>query len=333
MTPYERLMARMQGRPVDKIPNLNIAMGLVAKCAGVSYREYVQDYRKLVEGNLYCAEHFGFDAVSAISDPMRETAAFGAQLVFPEQGVPYSAPELLHDSCDLKRLKIVSPYDNERTLDRIRAVELFRQRVGGTIPIIGWVEGVLAECADLRGVSELMLDLVEEEDYLPELMEIVHQQQCEFARAQVEAGADIIGVGNAVASLVGPSLYKQYAFSYDKKIVEYIHQLGARVKLHICGNITPLLPLLRQVEPDILDIDWMVDCKAAVDIMRGSRVCVCGNLDPVAVLMSGTVQEVEAATRACIAAADEKMMLAAGCEVPANTPVENLMAMDRLLFC
>ena len=38
MNSKERLEARLQGKPVDKIPNLNIAMALVAKCAGVSYR-------------------------------------------------------------------------------------------------------------------------------------------------------------------------------------------------------------------------------------------------------------------------------------------------------
>ena len=36
MTSTERLYARMQGKPVDKIPNMNIAMGLVAKAAGAS---------------------------------------------------------------------------------------------------------------------------------------------------------------------------------------------------------------------------------------------------------------------------------------------------------
>lgn len=28
MTPYERVWARMAGKPVDKVPNLNIADGL-----------------------------------------------------------------------------------------------------------------------------------------------------------------------------------------------------------------------------------------------------------------------------------------------------------------
>ena len=48
MTSMERFYARLQGKPVDKIPNMNIVMALVAKVAGVSFREYVQDCRKLV---------------------------------------------------------------------------------------------------------------------------------------------------------------------------------------------------------------------------------------------------------------------------------------------
>ena len=95
----------------------------------------------------------------------------------------------------------------------------------------------------------------------------IRDRQKAFAKAQVDAGADFIGVGNAVASLIGPSLYEEYAFAYDKAIVDYVHSLGAKVKLHICGNITALLPQLREVAPDILDLDWMVDYKTAADMM------------------------------------------------------------------
>ena len=332
MTPYERVWARMAGQPVDKVPNLNIAMALVAKCAGVSYREYAQNYKKLVEGNLYCVEHFGFDAVSAISDPMRETASFGATITFPEDAVPHSTPALLQKDCDLSKLKIVSPYENEPHPGPHSGCGTVPGKSGGEIPIIGWVEGVLAECADLRGVTELMYDLAEDEEYLPELMEIVHDQQKAFAKAQVDAGADIIGMGNAVASLIGPSLYEEYAMDYDQKIVAYVHSLGAKVKLHICGNITPLLPLLRKVGPDILDIDWMVDYKAAVELVKDDPISICGNLDPVAVILSSTPQEVAEKAKACLAVGNARSMIAGGCEVPGNTPFENLIAMDRELY-
>ena len=179
---------------------------------------------------------------------------------------------------------------------------------------------MLAECADLRGVTELMYDLAEDEEYLPELMEIVHDQQKAFAKAQVDAGADIIGVGNAVASLIGPSLYEEYAMDYDQKIVAYVHSLGAKVKLHICGNITPLLPLLRKVGPDILEL------------VKDDPISICGNLDPVAVILSSTPQEVAEKAKACLAVGNARSMIAGGCEVPGNTPFENLIAMDRELY-
>lgn len=332
ITSKERVTARLAGQPVDKIPNLNIAMALVAKQAGATYREYAQDYRKLVEGNLICAERFGFDAVSVISDPVREASAFGAKVHFPENGVPYCKPYLLEDSVDLSRLKIVNPTESPRTLDRIQGVALLRRNVGQDYPVIGWVEGVLAEIGDLRGVNNLMTDLADEEPWLAELMDIVFQQQKRFALEQIKAGADIIGVGNAVASLIGPTLYEEYALRYDKDLVDFIHQNGALVKLHICGNTAPLLPLLAQVAPDILDIDWMVDFKKAVEAFSGLPIGVSGNIDPVAVLLQGSAADVAQKTQDCIAAADCTTFIAAGCEVPSETPEENLLLMNKLLY-
>jgi uroporphyrinogen-III decarboxylase len=255
MTSLERLNKRLKGKPVDKIPNLNIVMAVVAHEAGASYREYVTDYRKLVEGNLICAEKYGLDSVCAISDPMREAAAFGAIVTFPENGVPYAENPLINDDFDLSVLRRFDPGSSERTLDRLNACALLREKAGGDYPVIGWVEGCLAEAADLRGINELMMDLAGEEEYLDDFFSIIHEQQKRFALAQLQAGADFIGVGNAAASLIGPELYRKYGLQWDKAIVGYIHENGGRVKLHICGNISPLLEILKEVEPDILDID------------------------------------------------------------------------------
>ena len=332
MNSYERVYARLAGEAVDKIPNLNIAMALVAKNAGTSYQAYAQDYRKLVEGNLVCLDKFGFDAVSAISDPVRETSAYGGVIHFPENSVPFTKPHLLEDDADLTRVQIVSPLSSPRTYDRIQGVRLLREKVGKEYPVIGWVEGILAEIGDLRGVSNLMIDLIEEEDWLRELMEMVLDFQKSFALEQIKAGADIIGIGNAVASLIGPVLYEDYALSYDKKLVNYIHDNGAKVKLHICGNIDPLMPLLREVGPDILDIDWMVDFEKAVKAFAGTRTCVNGNLDPVAIFLQGDLTTVEKKTGECIAVADDTTFISGGCEIPAETPEANLVLMNKLLY-
>ena len=136
-----------------------------------------------------------------------------------------------------------SPWTASRRWNRCIA------KAGDQYPVIGWVEGVLAELADLRGVNELLEDLADEAEYLEEAMTRLLEGQCRFAKAQVDAGADFIGVGNAVASLVGPALYAEYAMPWDKRLVSYIHGLGAKVKLHICGNTGPLLTLIRDEWP------------------------------------------------------------------------------------
>ena len=332
MTPLERLNARLAGKPVDKIPNMNIFMFIVAREAGVSYREYTQNYRKLVEGNLICAEKYGVDSVSAISDPMRETASFGARMIFPENACPYAEVPLITDSHDLSVLNRFDPLDSPRTLDRVKACELLREKAGSDYPVIGWIEGCLAEAADLRGMNSFLEEIAEDAEYLEELFEIIFVQQKRFAKAQIDAGADFIGVGNAIASLIGPKLYQKYGLSRDKAITAYIHSLGARVKLHICGNITGILEMLVEVGADILDIDSMVDFGRAARIFKGSSTAVSGNFNPAGAIMLGTVEQVEAEVRRCIDAGTETTLIAGGCEIPAAAPDENIIAMDRMLY-
>jgi MtaA/CmuA family methyltransferase len=332
MTSLERLNARLAGKPVDKIPNMNIVMAVAAREAGASYREFATDYRKLAEGSLRCAEKYGLDSVGVISDPMRETAAFGAKIIFPENSVPYAEQPLVGDDFNLSVLQRFDPNESERTLDRIKACELLRERVGGAYPVIGWVEGCIAEAADLRGINEFMMDIAVGESYLEDIFPIIHEQQKRFALAQLKAGADFIGVGNAAASLVGPGLYRKYGLPWDKAIIDYIHENGGRVKLHICGNIAPILELIKETAPDILDIDWMVDFRLAAETFGGTNTAISGNMDPVKIMMRGSPQVVEEAVRHCIEAGNETSLIAAGCEIPKATPEENLLIMDRILY-
>jgi uroporphyrinogen decarboxylase len=76
---------------------------------------------------------------------------------------------------------------------------------------------------------------------------------------------------------------------------------------------------------DIIDIDWMVDIKQAADVF-GDQAALCGNFDPVSVMLQGTPEEVTTAVIACQAFGGERYFSAAGCEIPIRTPGENLRA-------
>ena len=331
MSPRERVFARLEGKPVDRIPNLSIIMTFAAKRIGVPYDRYVQDYRLLVEGNLRCCEEFEIDMLSAISDPMREAQALGAVVVFPEDGIPYAARPLIVNPSDINRIQVRQPFSEDRLMDRIKAVEEFKRKAGDHYPVLGWVEGAFAEVCDLHGISETMADLFDRPEFIKELLEICTSQAILFAEAQIEAGADFIGIGDAAASLISGRMYRKFVLPYERRIIESIHAKGAKAKLHICGNINALLNYIPESGADIVDVDYPVNFGTAVSAL-GSSISACGNFEPARIMLQGTVEEVGAAVRECVSAANNRTMIAPGCEVPRDTPLENMKAVSEFLW-
>jgi MtaA/CmuA family methyltransferase len=210
--------------------------------------------------------------------------------------------------------------------DRLAAIRHFREQVGGQVPIMGWVEGAFAQAADLRGIQSLMTDTIEAPSFVVDLLERCVEVEIAFARAQIEAGADIIGLGDAAASLISPKMYARFALPYQQRIFAAIREAGAVGRLHICGQTSHLLEMMAASGAALIDVDWMVDFARAAHCFAERDVAVCGNFDPVAIMLQGTPDAVRAATQACLAAGGPRAFSAAGCEIPLATPHANLLA-------
>lgn len=331
MNSYERLFNRMSGMTVDKLPNLCIVMMFAAKQIGVPYGKYVTDYRVLSEGVLHCYEKFGIDCLCVISDPMREAEGFGTDVTIPEDDVPYAKKPLIDDVSHISKLKTIDPSLSRRMNDRLEAVRLLKEKAGKQVPVIGWVEGAFAEACDLMDISDMMTTMLDYPDETEELLSVCVKQAELFALSQIKAGAEIIGVGDAASSLIGPALYEKFALPYEKKLIDTIHKAGAKVKLHICGNINPILPLIAKTGADIVDVDHMVDIRKAGEIFP-PNTSVSGNFDPVAILLEGDIQTVKNAVNNCIDIGTKTNIIAAGCEVPKFTPEQNLLAIKEMHY-
>jgi len=332
MNSIERVENRLRGKPVDRVPNLNIIMQFAARYINVPYGNYCTDYRYLVEGNIKCCQDFGIDMVSAISDPYRETSGFGGNISILEDDVPRCTDYYIKEYSDVKKLRPIDPSHSERMNDRLNAISLYQQACGSEFPILGWVEGAFAEANDLRGVYQLMIDLHKEPEFVKELIELCLEQSILFAKQQIKEGAQYIGIGDATASLVSPKVYKELILPAEKRLIDEIHKNGARAKLHICGNTTALLDLMAESGADIIDIDHLVDLKAAFEKI-GEKALVCGNFDPVSILLDGDVDMVKESVRSCLDIGKDRIIISAGCEVPKFTPPENLKAVAEVLDC
>jgi MtaA/CmuA family methyltransferase len=188
------------------------------------------------------------------------------------------------------------------------------------------VEGPCAEAADLRGINTLMLDFFDDPQFVRDLFEFVVDMELRFARAQVEAGIDLMGVGDAAASLVGPDIYEEFVWPYEKRLVDGLHALGTKVRLHICGNTRRILGGMGRLGCEIVDLDFPAPLSEGRAAM-GPHQVLLGNLNPVKVLKEGTSEAVSAAIVGCHRQAGSRYIVGAGCEIPRGTPEANVRAL------
>ncbi|MCX6223529.1 MAG: uroporphyrinogen decarboxylase family protein [Bacteroidia bacterium] len=328
MTRKEEFLSLIGGGKPGRVLFYPILMHFAARFNGKTYGELASDHRVLVESNIKCMQIFDFDMVSLISDPYRETSAFGAPVEFVAEGVPKCTKLIINTQEDIIALKKPDVLLSSRTLDRINGARYYKELLKEEVPVMGWVEGPLAEACDLAGVTEMLVMLMMDPDSANLLLDKCLNTAKDFAREQVAAGCDLIGVGDAICSQIDPDLYNTFVFDRHRQLVNYIHSLGAYVKFHICGNTTHLWPALSKLRLDIIDLDYLTDLDEAYDHF-GPEVVRCGNINPVEI-QNLSAKEVYDRSKALIAKEKgRKFMLSGGCEITVNTPAENLLAMRR----
>lgn len=303
-----------------------ILMHFAARFSNRTYAEFASDYHVLVESNLRALDYFDMDMVGLISDPYRETSAFGARVEYIDEGVPRCLDTIIRTMDDVNALRRPDVHKAERTRDRIQGAALYQERLKGTVPVYGWIEGPLAEACDLAGISDMLANLMNDPDFSRSLMDKCVVTAKDFAKAQIETGCDIIGIGDAICSQISRRTYDAYVKERHREIIEFIHSQSTLVKMHICGDITHLLQSLRDLDVDILDLDWQVDMEAARGVL-GEKIILSGNINPVDIQFM-TESEIRALARDLVQREEgRRFILSGGCEITVDTPTGNLRAL------
>ena len=327
MNGRERVLSAIEFRPVDQVAAIPLVMRFASAQVGLPYSAYLQDARLLAEAQLASQAAFGYDYVTVCSDGYREAEACGAELSFPHDSTPKVERPTLERLEDVGGLDLPDLDKPGRLKDRLDSIRMMRQAVGDRLLVLGWIEGPFASAAAMLGVEPLLVGLYTEPDAVKRLLEFCLSVEIEYGQAQVAAGADLIGVGDAAASLISAHHYADLVLPYEVRLFDALRQAGVKAKLHICGNTSHLLDLMPRSGADVVNVDWMVDLAAAHGRPSGTAMCLKGNCDPVAVLLQGTPESVLERARQDISIGGRTgYILGAGCEVAPETPVANLHA-------
>lgn len=325
LTSVNRLLNAINGDTVDRVPNMLLIKQFCTRQTGRDYALYNRNYRELVECQLAIHERIRHDCFNVTGFPYREAADCGLRLRWSQDSSPQAEGILVANRADIHRITWPGPRQGHFMSDRLDAIRLFKERCPDTA-VLGWVEGCFAQALTFRGMQNGMLDLIEDPGLIEELMKAILDLEIGFARAQIDAGADVIGIGDAAASLVNTPQYVEIILPFEHALVEAVQSDGTPAKLHICGNITHLLEHIATLNSRIVDIDWMVSLPEARRVL-GEEVCLCGNIDPVSAVLQSDPDRIRAACRRSIREAGTPFVLSPGCEIPPDTPFENFAAL------
>jgi MtaA/CmuA family methyltransferase len=333
MGSLERIRGLIAGESIDHLPAQPLIMQFAARHAGLDYNDYVTHGRRLAEAQLSMAEAYGIDCLMQCSDPARELIDIAGG---DDSSVEWAATgpaiveerALVRDKGTLSGLRVPDPLAPGRMRDRVESIEIMRETAGPAASIVGWVEGPLALATEMRGLSTLMMDTYEDPAFVDELLDFTSQVGRAYWRPQVEAGADTIGMSDAAASMMSPGHYERFIFPAQKRVVEDIR--AARpdviVRLHMCGRTDDLLPIMKRLPVDIFELDFPVDLHHAREVL-GPDAIILGNINTVEEMLTGSPEEVYAAAAECHRICGPNHVVGTGCEVPPETPPENLHAL------
>ncbi len=258
---------------------------------------------------------------------------YGRGYMVSATGMPHAVEGPIARMSDLKGFDMTSRLERSDFDGVCRVIE----RIGPDRAHCLYVTGPFVESWDMvGGMEKMMITLAAD-------AELAHGVMCkvtEYAKAVITIAAEIdidfIMLGGDLCGndhpLISHEHFREFVYPCKRVLVDHAHSLGLRIVKHTDGNVWPFLDDLIElgfdgfhpVQPQCMD---MAQTKAHL----AGRVCVLGNVDCLDLLVFGSPEEVDAATRDCIAAASPgggHVLCSSNSLMPGSKP-ENVIAMFR----
>lgn len=335
MNGYQRIRAALRGEPVDKTPVMLHNFMMAAREAGLTMREFRSDPRQIARAFSESVERYGQDGLMVDIDTATLAGALGVPVAYPEDEPAVCRGARLTSLEEVQDLPAPDVAKFEGVQVWLESVRLLKLQFGGEIFIRGNCDQAPFSLASLmRGAEGWMLDLMEPENEAPalRLLDYCYEAGTQFLRLMAATGCDMLSNGDSSAgsSLISPRLHRKFAHSYETRLASFSHELGLPYAQHVCGNARPILAELAATGADAIELDFKTDSRSVHDALQ-DRATLIGNIDPTAVMAQGTPELVESKCRELmgIFSGTSRLILNAGCALPATTPPENLRAMIR----
>jgi uroporphyrinogen decarboxylase len=328
LTPKERVLALLTGKPLDRIICMPIVTSNTVKLIGKTVKDFQLDGKVMAEAHIAGFKQFGYDLIYLFTNCSYVAEAMGAELSYSENEPANCEVPAINSREDLAKIKVAGKDDGQFPVF-YEALEILNREIGDQVFISVCFSGPLSTAATLRGVEVFARDTYADPDLCHTLLRMSTDSCKNLIRAIVSYGAvPIILEPIASGSLFSPKMFDKIAYPYIKELVDLTHELQALAPLHICGKTHKIIDRMTATGADIISID-KCDLNIAREKVAG-KACILGNIDPANEMLFGPVEVIH---KACIEAIDTlkgytpAFILATGCETANKVPFEHIQAM------
>lgn len=325
------LLKALRCEPVESTPWVPFVGVHGGSLTGVNAKDYLQNADHIVAGLEAAAKRYRPDGLPVVFDLQLEAEILGCKLVWADETPPSVASHPLHGDYAFDSLPEFSVEKGRMPLV-LDAVRRTRAAIGDKVALYGLLTGPLTLALHLRG-DDLLLDMFDEEEEVPRLLDYCAGVANQMVDAYVEAGIDVVAVVDPMVSQIGPGHFTRFVTPALDRIFDNIRARGALSSLFVCGNATRNLEVMCETRCDNLSVDENVDMAKLAAVARAAGKSFGGNLHLTVVLLLGDTDDAKRDAVRCLDLAGEGpgFVLAPGCDLPYAVKPANLEAIAEIL--
>jgi len=243
-----------------------------------NFLELLEDPKDVAEVTLQPVRRYEVDAAILFSDILVVPQALGIQVTMPG-GVGIQVPEPLVDVNDFRK-RIPKSVDVKQELSHVMAsVNLIKEELKGKVPLIGFSAAPWTLMYYMVGGSSKknqengMNWLKNEPEASQELLDILTNTVIEYMSAQVDAGADMLQVFEAMGDFITEDAFYKWAMPCMSKIATELKKRHPTIPLLVFPRgATYSLATLQQAGYDCVTMDTLTPREATRAVLESSRM-------------------------------------------------------------
>lgn len=363
MTSLERVATALQNKQPDRVPVATLAISRALWEIGERPKTAIDVAEKMAKAKIAANKRFGDDIVVAgIDGCFVEAKAMGAKSYWSKHmPIVDTRYRVIKSWEDVDDLSFPAIDEHPRMKAVMEEAGILMGKVGDRTAVAAIVSGPFSTACNLMGHEYMFRAMVLEPNEVHSLLDKVTKYSIKYHTA-------FKGLAHAVAALdpvaateaTSPKQYEEFVKPYSARDFDAIAKAGIIPINHPCGDTTGILHMAADVIPKgspgaihanygnvetrpmslkflrdtVGDVPLDPDDPYSIVLMAvkkevGDKVCICGNIDPISVMLEGTPDRVRATVKRNIEYAAEGggFIVMPGCDTNPDTPAENFKAL------